>query len=114
MTSPKNLVKNVMCPDALLGRKALVGGASKGLGQAIAQALASSGAVVHGLSRDEVTLSAAIQDLPGSGHRATAVDFDHSEELGNVVGDECYDILIHNTGGPAAGPLADADPDDYH
>ena len=96
MTSPQNLVKNVICPDALLGRKALVGGASKGLGQAIAQALASAGAVVHGLSRDEVTLSAAIQDLPGSGHRATAVDFDHSEELGNVVGDECYDLsLIH-------------------
>ena len=65
MTSPQNLVKNVICPDALLGRKALVGGASKGLGQAIAQALASSGAVVHGLSRDEATLSAAMQDLPG-------------------------------------------------
>ena len=47
MTSPKYLVKNVICPDALLGRKALVGGASKGLGQAIAQALASSGAVVQ-------------------------------------------------------------------
>ena len=71
-----------------------------------------TGAVVHGLSRDDATLSAAMQDLPGSGHRATAVDFDHSDELGNVVGDACYDILIHNTGGPAAGPLADADPDD--
>ena len=112
MLSPQNFVKNVICSDALSGRKALVGGASKGLGQAIAQALASAGAGVHGLSRDEKTLSEAIQNLPGSGHRATAVDFDQSAELGNLVGDECYDILIHNTGGPASGPLADADPDD--
>ena len=75
MTSPQNSFKNVICPDALLGRKAIVGGASKGLGQAIAQALAHAGAMVHGLSRDEVTLSAAMQELPGSGHQATAVDF---------------------------------------
>ena len=39
MTSPKNLVKNVICPDALLGQRWW--GASKGLGQAIAQAAAS-------------------------------------------------------------------------
>ena len=112
MTGQQNLVKTIIRPDALSGRKALVGGASKGLGYAIAQSLAHAGAAVHGLSRDQATLSAAMQDLPGSGHRATAVDFDHSDELENLVGDGCYDILIHNTGGPAAGPLADADPDD--
>ena len=112
MTSQQNLAKSVIRPDALQGRQALVGGASKGLGQAISHALADAGAAVHGLARDEATLSSAMRALSGSGHRGTAVDFDHSSELVNLVGDDRYDILVHNTGGPAAGPLADADPDD--
>ena len=112
MPSPRNFIKNVICSEALSGRKALVGGASRGLGHAIAKSLAHAGATVHGLSRDQATLSSAMQALPGSGHRATAVNFDESAELGNLVGEGRYDILIHNTGGPAMGPLANADPDD--
>ena len=107
----KNLVKTSYVPMPCWDEKRWWG-RPRVWGRPSLKRLASSGAVVHGLSRDEATLSAAMQDLPGSGHRATAVDFDHSEALGNVVGDACYDILIHNTGGPAAGPLADADPDD--
>ena len=96
MTSPQNLVKNVICPDALLGQRLV--GASKGLGQAIAQLLASSGAVVHGLSRDEATLSAAMQDLPERVIEPLG-RLRPQRALGSVVGDACYDILIHNTGG---------------
>lgn len=113
MATPHNSVKNIFCPTALHNRKALVGGASKGLGQAISHALAAAGASVHGLARDKETLAAAMEALPGSGHCATAIDFDHSEALTGLVSEnDHYDIFIHNTGGPAAGPLLEADPDD--
>lgn len=99
----------------LLGKRALVMGASKGLGFAVAKELAAEGAKVAICARDEERLNKAaatigatalVCDLkqPGSGARlveAAAVD------LGGV------DILVVNTGGPATMPFESISADDW-
>ena len=49
----------------LKGKVAMVGGASKGLGFAVAQALAAEGAVVSISSRNEAAIQAAAAKLGG-------------------------------------------------
>ena len=90
----------------LSGRVALVTGASKGLGKAMARALAEAGADVAIVSRHDDELRAALVEiLDGTGARGTCVAADLSDraavagvaarvlsELGRV------DILVNNAG----------------
>src|SRR3954471_2615725 len=95
----------------LSNKVALVGGASKGLGFAVARALAAEGAHVVIASRDEAAVerAAGIINAAGAG-RALAVSADLSkadaitrwvaaatEHFGGI------DLLFANTGGPPAG-----------
>jgi len=92
----------------LKGKVAMVAGASKGLGFAVAKALAAEGAIVSMSSRNEAAIEAAAARLGGETF-AMAVDVKSAadiqkwatttiEKFGGV------DLLLCNGGGPPAGP----------
>ena len=56
--------------QSLLGRTALVTGASKGLGKAMSVALAEAGASVALVSRDEAKLNEVAKEIREGGGRA--------------------------------------------
>jgi len=56
------------------GKLCLVSGASRGIGRAIAHALAREGARVMAIARGRADLDAVLGELPGSGHAAIAAD----------------------------------------
>ena len=101
---------------SLEGRNALVCGASQGIGLAAAQELAGLGARVTLLARNEESLKAALVTLPkvsSRTHDYAVADFSNSDNVGQVAEGLAklndFDILINNTGGPAGGPISDAD-----
>jgi NAD(P)-dependent dehydrogenase (short-subunit alcohol dehydrogenase family) len=59
---------------SLEGRVVLVTGASRGIGRAVAVAVAAQGAAVVAVARDARLLDDLIATLPGSEHRAVALD----------------------------------------
>jgi short-subunit dehydrogenase len=92
----------------LSGRRALLTGATGGLGRAIATALAARGAelVLSARSREALTEQAA--SLPGGGHVVVPADLAEpgaAERLAAEAG--AVEILVANAGLPAAGRLAD-------
>jgi 3-oxoacyl-[acyl-carrier protein] reductase len=97
----------------LTGKVAIVGGASKGLGRACAQALAQEGAKVALCSRTQQDLDKAaqeIRDTTGSDALAFAGDLDRHETIRDFIAATVQrfgrvDILVNNSGGP---PLARA------
>ncbi|HET8815212.1 MAG TPA: SDR family NAD(P)-dependent oxidoreductase [Solirubrobacterales bacterium] len=96
----------------LSGRKALLTGATGGLGRAIAEALAERGARLTLSARSPEALEEMANELPGTGHDVLAADLavpDAAERLAaQVAGTE---ILIANAGLPAAGWLSDFTPE---
>jgi gluconate 5-dehydrogenase len=89
----------------LTGKRALVTGSSRGLGYAMAQALAEAGASIVLNARDSVALGAAAQDLAATGAVVKAVAFDvtNRESVNDAVTyieDELgpIDILVNNAG----------------
>jgi 3-oxoacyl-[acyl-carrier protein] reductase len=95
----------------LKGRVAIVGGASKGLGRACAQALAEEGANLAICSRSQRDLdnaAAEIRDSTGVEVLAFAGDLDRHDTIRELVAGTVnrfggLDILVNNSGGP---PLA--------
>jgi len=92
----------------LKGKVAMVGGASKGLGFAVAQALAAEGAVVSISSRNEAAIQAAAAKLGGQ-TLATAVDVKSAADItkwatATIDRFGGVDLLLCNGGGPPAGP----------
>ena len=102
----------------LAGKKALVGGSSKGIGLGIASQLAESGASVCLMARNKSKLEEIINQLPNSeNHSYLIVDFSNFEEYKIKI--EAYlennqvDILVNNTQGPSAGNSLSKDIDSY-
>jgi 3-oxoacyl-[acyl-carrier protein] reductase len=98
----------------ITNRKALVGGASAGLGLAAAVALAKEGCEVAIVSRSAERLQKAVASFP-PGSRVLPVEADLSTSEGITA---CLaaadawgpvDILVNNTGGPPAGRTFDHD-----
>ena len=90
----------------LKGTVAIVGGASSGLGHAIARALAAEGVAVTMLARDPERLAAAATSVPGA--LALPCDvLDHgqlSDAVNRTVGaHDRLDIVVNNAGGPPPG-----------
>jgi short-subunit dehydrogenase len=96
----------------LAGRKALLTGATGGLGRAIAGALAAEGATLTLSARKAEALEALAAELPGSGHRVLPADLAEAgaaERLAAEAGE--VDVLLANAGLPAAGWLLDFTPE---
>ena len=98
----------------LKNKNAIVCGSTQGIGEASAIELAKLGANVTLIARNESKLSAVVNKLDksiGQHHKFICIDFSNSDKLKSAVDllDENYHILINNTGGPAAGPIVDAD-----
>ncbi|RYG46689.1 SDR family oxidoreductase, partial [bacterium] len=91
------------------GKVAMVAAASKGIGLAVAQALAAEGVQISICGRNEETLEAAAA-LISPDTRTYVVDVAQAEDLEWWVNETTSDlgvpdILVTNTGGPPAGEL---------
>jgi 3-oxoacyl-[acyl-carrier protein] reductase len=97
----------------LKGKAAIVGGASKGLGRACAQALAEEGTNLAICSRSQADIEKAAQEIRSSTGvevLALAGDLEKHETIRKLVAAAAdrfgrLDVLVSNSGGP---PLADA------
>lgn len=97
----------------LTGRRALVLGGNRGMGLAIATALAAEGAAVAIAARDQGRLDEARDELAATGAKVASFPLD----LGDTAGLPAFaarvadrfgppEILINNTGGSPYGPAA--------
>ena len=100
-----------------MNKTALVCGASQGIGEATARALADMGCRVIALARSAEKLEAVVQSLPGTGHLAVVHDLaDRPGLAGKVSGllqQGPIHILVNNTAGPKPGPIAEAEEDNF-
>lgn len=104
----------------LTGKRAVVGGSSRGLGLASAQQLAEAGAEVILMARNEEKLQEALKSLSvkaGQNHRYLVVDYTDSVGFERVV--KAYfsnvevHILVNNTNGPAPGTVLEKGMEDF-
>ncbi|TAN26907.1 MAG: SDR family oxidoreductase [Actinomycetota bacterium] len=101
----------------LKGKKALVTGASSGLGLGAAKSLIDEGVRVVIASRSEQKLKTAVQAL-GSRASYKVVDLSEPRNAKGLVQETAselggLDILVCNSGGPKAGGFYNVDLDDY-
>ncbi len=94
----------------LLGKNALVGGSSKGIGWASAIELALMGANVTLVARSEETLRQKVALLANNGHQNhdfLVLDYQNLKEVESKISAlrKNYHILVNNTGGPAGGNI---------
>ncbi len=106
----------------LFGKNALVCGSSKGIGKAAAIQLAALGASVTLVSRSTELMSDVIKEMDmdlskGQDHNYLVADFTDQDDLVKKVRtlslSKSYHILVNNTGGPAAGPIFQAKPEEF-
>jgi NADP-dependent 3-hydroxy acid dehydrogenase YdfG len=109
-----------MTASALEGTVALITGASSGIGEATARALASAGAKVALAARRLERLERLASEIGGEGHTALAIESDFTErdqaraavertvdELGRL------DIVVNNAGVMLLGPIEDAPTEEW-
>ncbi|MBV9406410.1 MAG: SDR family NAD(P)-dependent oxidoreductase, partial [Acidobacteriaceae bacterium] len=93
--------------ESLAGKRALVTGGSKGIGLAVARALATAGANVVICARDNGPLDRAVEDLKSAAKGAKVAgrtaDVSDAQEVARLFGfvDEQLgglDILVNNAG----------------
>jgi len=101
-------------PYGIEGRTAIVTGASRGIGLAVAQALADAGARVCVTARDPDGVARAAERVGGIGLAGSVADPAHLWELTELALRKFgrIDILVNNAAtNQPYGPLMDADPD---
>ena len=106
--------------NSLLGKRALVGGSTQGIGLAIAKQLAADGATVILLARNEEKLQKVLENLPnteGVIHQYLVADYSDFEHFKTVISDffttNTVDIVINNTGGPPAKAAVETTIEDF-
>lgn len=98
----------------LAGKACLVAGASRGIGRAIALALAGEGARVAAVARGEADLAALLAELPGSGHTSIVADLATADGAsaavdGAVAAFGGLDVVVANVGKSFARDAASMD-----
>ncbi|MEY3236217.1 MAG: hypothetical protein RI883_318 [Bacteroidota bacterium] len=106
---------------SLINKTALVCGSTQGIGKSTAIELASLGANIILLSRNEEKLKATLNDLDsskGQKHAYLVADFSNPSDLKSTIqkyiqeGNKIH-ILINNSGGPKGGAIKDAAPEEF-
>ena len=103
----------------LQGKRAIVCGSTRGIGRAVAFELASLGAEIILIARNEDDLKKILTTLkPGKNHRYIVADFEKPDDLKEKTIQHIKDfgvvhILVNNTGGPPGGPIISASPDEF-
>ena len=102
----------------LKNKNAIVCGSTQGIGEASAIELAKLGANITLIARNESKLLNVLNELDksqGQVHSFVCIDFSDSEKLKEEVNllKGNYHILVNNTGGPAGGPITDANTDSF-
>lgn len=105
---------------SLQGKRALVGGASAGIGRSVARALAELGAQTLLMGRRRERLDALKRELVDAGHPEPVVleaDWDDTEatveSVRGALESGPIEILIGNSGGPSGGAILDAASDEF-
>ena len=98
------------------GKRALVLGASRGLGAEIAKSLAAEGVEVIAAARNEETIKKWAKDIDGS-VSARKIDVSDVNEidsfLDTLLAEGPIDILVNNAGGPPPGKATDPARNDW-
>ncbi len=104
----------------LVDKRAIVCGSTQGIGKASAIELASMGASITLIARNEEKLRTVLDELDssrGQQHNYIIADFSYPQELKNKVEEymssHIVEILVNNTGGPPAGLAINAKPEDF-
>ncbi len=105
---------------SLKSKRALVGGSSKGLGNAVANQLAMSGAQVTLVARNEELLIENVKELnkkTGLNHDYLVVDYNdfnqYQTKIEEYLSSNPIDILVNNTQGPSSGDVMNVSLEDY-
>ncbi len=103
----------------LENKNALISGSTAGIGKASAIELASLGATITLLARNEDKLKRVLELLPkvnGQKHDYIVADFSKPLDLQKVLSEKTtktYHILLNNTGGPKGGKAIDANIEEF-
>lgn len=106
----------------LLGKQAVICGSTQGIGLATAELMASRGANVVLVARNEERLKEIADHLPkenGQSHTYLVADFSQPDNLKEVIMDFVSKgnkphILVNNTGGPKGGPIVNAEVEEFY
>lgn len=106
--------------DTMRGKVALITGASSGIGEATAYALAAQGARVAASARRADRLHAVVQRIQNSGGQAISIEADIADEAqaNDIVNKTAQhwgrlDILVNNAGVMLLGKIANANTEDW-
>lgn len=105
----------------LKGKHALICGSTQGIGLSTAQLMASRGAKVTLMARNEAKLKLAVNSLENAcegNHDYLVADFSKPKELESIILKFVSDgntphILVNNTGGPKGGPIINAELEEF-
>lgn len=106
--------------QSLKGKKALITGGSRGLGRAVALALATEGVDVAITGRNEATLKSVVQEIESKGVKSSYAVFDITskkevysalEKLQKDFGS--FDILVNNAGIAAFGGILEMEDEQW-
>ena len=102
----------------LSGRRALVTGASRGIGRSVALGLAAAGVKVYALARDAAALEALATESASGSIVALPADLTDESAAGRVAEtlrseDPHLDVLVHSAGVISHANSADATLDDF-
>ncbi len=106
--------------NALEGTVALVTGASSGIGEATARALAANGAKVALSARRLERLERLAEEIGGGGHTALAIESDITQQEQAIAAVDRtvdalgrLDIVVNNAGQMLLGPIEDAPTEEW-